>query len=245
MDCETIRDELSDYVDGTLAADRVNVIDAHLSTCDACTALVRDLDRIRTAAGQLGPIEPPGHLWLEIAGRIQLEAAAPVRRAAAPATRHPMWQWVGLAAALVVITLGVYAIQRMATPAAPTVAGTDGNPAAPATVETVQDELAQAAAHYEKAIAALEAITKNNDGTMDPAIAAAVQKNLATIDQAIADGRAAVQTNPDSEAARDSLFEAFRRKVGVLQATVALMNEMRKGDQGGAARVAAGLGRKS
>ena len=57
--------------------------------------------------------------------------------------------------------------------------------------------------------------------------------------------REALNVNPGSEPARDSLFEALRQKVGVLQATVTLMNEMRKGNQDGAARVAAGLGRKS
>jgi hypothetical protein len=70
-----------------------------------------------------------------------------------------------------------------------------------------------------------------------------LQKNLSTIDRAIADSRAALNTNPESEPARDSLFEALRRKVGVLQATVTLMNEMRNGNQDGAARAAAGIGK--
>ena len=80
---------------------------------------------------------------------------------------------------------------------------------------------------------------------MDPALAATLEKNLTTIDHAIAESREALNVDPASEPARDSLFEALRQKVGVLQATVTLMNEMRKGNQDGAARIAAGLGRKS
>ena len=99
--------------------------------------------------------------------------------------------------------------------------------------------------HYENAIAKLEALTKNNDGAIDPAMADMLQKNLAVVDQAIAESRVALQSNPESEPARESLFEALRRKVGVLQATVTLMNQMRQGNPAGAAGAAAGLGRKS
>ena len=255
MECQEVRGQLSELVDGELSPDRQEAIRRHLASCAACAGLARDLDRLRTAARQLGPIDPPSHLWLEIAGQMRLEQpapAAPSAAQAASARRHPMWQWVGLAAALVLITLTVYVARHVPAPGAqpaapgpaPAVAAT-GNAAPAGSVETFQDELKQAEAHYEKAIAELEAIRTNNDGSMDPAIAAEVTKNLATIDRAIADSRAALTTNPESEPARDSLFDALRRKVGVLQATVALMNEMRKGNQEGAARAAAGLGRKS
>ncbi len=49
--------------------------------------------------------------------------------------------------------------------------------------------------------------------------------------------------SPESQPARTSLFEALRNKVNLLQHTVVLMNEMRKGDAGGAAEAAAGLGK--
>jgi hypothetical protein len=119
------------------------------------------------------------------------------------------------------------------------IATTPGNVPSTGSVETLERELTQAEEHYGNAIAELEAITKNGDGSIDPSVAATVQKNLATID------RAALTDHPESVPARDSLFEALRRKVGVLQATVMLMNEMRKGNQEGAARVAPGLGKKS
>ena len=99
--------------------------------------------------------------------------------------------------------------------------------------------------HYDNAITKLEALTKGNSGAIDPVLAATLQKNLAVVDAAIAESRVAVTNNPDSESARESLFEALRRKVGVLQATVTLMNQMRQGDPAGAAESAAGLGRKS
>ena len=57
------------------------------------------------------------------------------------------------------------------------------------------------------------------------------------IDEAISESRAALQSEPQSESAQESLFTALRRKVALLQETLALINEMRTGDQDGAARI--------
>ena len=45
------------------------------------------------------------------------------------------------------------------------------------------------------------------------------------------------EAQPDSRLAQESLFDAFRRKVALLQDTIALMNEMRKGNEAGTARI--------
>ena len=60
------------------------------------------------------------------------------------------------------------------------------------------------------------------------------------IDQAIAESRAALKAEPQSTPARNHLFEALRQKVLVLQETVALMNEMRRGNSAGAAQIIGG-----
>jgi hypothetical protein len=67
-----------------------------------------------------------------------------------------------------------------------------------------------------------------------------LEKNPPVIDQAIAESRSALQSEPQSAPARDSLFEALRQKVNLLQDTIALMNEMRKGNSAGAAQIVDG-----
>ncbi len=180
-----------------------------------------------------------------MAGQVRLDERAPApdspRRAAPP--RTALAQWIGLAAALALITVGAYYFARVEPSPAPL--ATAGNVPAPGTVEGVAAELDLATAHYEKAIAQLEAMTTADAGTLDPAVAQTLRQNIQTIDQAIAESRGALTQDPGSEPARDSLFEALRRKVTVLQATVTLMNEMRKGNQAGAAAAAAAVGRKS
>jgi hypothetical protein len=72
-----------------------------------------------------------------------------------------------------------------------------------------------------------------------------LSQNMKTISAAISESRSALVLNPGNGPARDSLFEALHRKVVVLQATVNLMNEMRKGNQVGAIEAAAAFGKKS
>ena len=80
------------------------------------------------------------------------------------------------------------------------------------------------------------------DGNCLNCVAAAkLASSMGVIDKAITESRAALVAQPASRVAQQSLFDAFRRKVALLQDTIALMNELRKGDQAGAARDASGL----
>jgi len=242
--CEDIQPRLGDLVDGTLDAVDCDAVAAHVRGCNRCAGLVRDFEELRRAAQGLGPIDPPAHVWLEIAGQLRQATPQPAAAAAPSARGAAVWQWAGLAAALVVITTGAYVFLRLerAAPAKPPTPAADS---ATGSVQVFADELTEAMTHYEKAIAELEVITKTNNGSLDPTLAAALQKNLLVIDGAIAESRTAFTRDPTSLPARDSLLEALQRKVSVLQETVALMNEIRKGDQAGAAQVAAGLQKKS
>jgi len=80
-------------------------------------------------------------------------------------------------------------------------------------------------------------VARARDVPLDPEVLATLRKNLDLIDGAIDESRAALRSQPGSRVAQESLFDAFRRKVALLQDTIALMNEMRKGDEAGAARI--------
>ena len=109
--------------------------------------------------------------------------------------------------------------------------------------QSVEVELQQAEEHYQKAISGMERIANAEKSALDPNTAATLQKNLALVDQAISESRAALRAQPASEPAQGSLLENFKAKIALLQDTVALINEMRKGDQAGTARVVSGLKR--
>ena len=115
-------------------------------------------------------------------------------------------------------------------------------------VQSVEAEFRLAEQHYQNAIAKLEQAARLDQAQPPDHDAPSIrrprrcsQKNLQVIDQAIAESRAALRSEPQSAPARDSLFEALRRKVSLLQDTIALMNEMRKGNAAGAAQIVDGV----
>jgi hypothetical protein len=244
--CRDVEPQLSQLVDGLLPDASVQaLVREHLESCANCRGVLQDLERLRRASRGLGPIAPPDHVWLEVAGQVRLEEhrPAPLLHRPAPAARSAVLQWAGLAAALLVVTTAAYFAARPGTAPDGLTAGGNARPAG--TVEAVAEQLSMATNHYDKAILELEALAKSDAGGLDPAVAKTLQQNIQTIDQAIAESRTALTQDPGSEPARESLFEALRRKVVVLQATVTLMNEMRKGNPAGAAEAAAAFGKKS
>lgn len=252
MTCADVERHLSALIDQSLDANTQALVTQHLDTCTSCTGLRVDLERVQAAARTLGPIQPPDHLWLEIAGRIRLEqpstplATAPVPRRTTVSTRSESWQWLAVAAALLLVTTAVYFASKPQGLTDSTSSTTASNVAAPPTVETVDETLRRAEAEYERAISQLEALVKAGDPSVSPETVATLQRSVTTIDQAIAESRAALTDNPTNQPARTSLFDALRSKVNLLQTTVVLMNEMRQGDAAGAAETAsAGRGKTS
>jgi hypothetical protein len=234
--CERYRDAIHELVDGTLGPLRRAELEQHLDLCDDCRALADDLLTIRRATDALDQPVPPDRVWLQVAGRLRQEgriAAAPV---AQPRSRHIAI--LALAASLAIaVGASLYVLWPARTPQQQTATG-NAQPVDP--VQSISQEFELAEQHYQNAITKLEQAAKSDDGTIDAQTAAIVQKNLQLIDQAIAESRAALNTEPQSAPARDSLFDALKRKVMLLQDTIALMNQMRKGDAAGAAQLIEG-----
>jgi anti-sigma factor RsiW len=239
MTCDRCQSLVDDYVDGTLADEERESLEAHLVECDACRATAQDLAAIRRGARDLERHVPPARVWTQLAASLESERQRGRSRAG-----WFEWRPLAIAATLLVLAGGsAWLILRPASSPAPaSVAGAPAAPAAdPELVQSVETELRLAEEHYQKAIAGLEQITRTESAALDPQVAAVLQKNLEVIDHAIGESRAALQTQPTSEVAQESLFEALRNKVSLLQDTVVLINEMRKGNPEGTARAVSGL----
>lgn len=228
------------YVDGELDPPEERGVERHLEGCPACRGLVADLRTLRAAAFTLDRREPPADLFARIQARVEAEPV-PVRRLAWPNTRSAWATWLGAAAALLIATtLGLAPLFR---PSAGPDAGASSAPDRAALVDSVQADLEAAEQHYDRAIQGLEQIARSETGDLDPQVAAVLQKNLQVVDQAIDESRAALKTQPASAPAQEGLFEAMRTKVALLQQTVELINEMRKGNQAEAGRLMQDLSR--
>ncbi len=245
MSCSDYSDAIAELVDGALDPARQRALERHAEGCAACRALVADLKSIQAAAFTLDRVALPAHVWDAIRTRVAAEPAPETRGArliAWPRSRAAIGVWVGAAAALFLATaVGIYPLVRPLDPHS-TDRIAEGDAAETGdVVATVEAELQAAEEHYDRAIQGLEQIARSDSGALDPQVAAVLQKNLQVIDQAIGESRSALQTQPASPDAQGSLFDAMRSKVALLQQTVELINEMRKGNQAEAGRLIRGL----
>jgi anti-sigma factor RsiW len=259
---------LNELVDGTLKPAQRSEAERHLATCTECRAMVAELRELRRAVESLEPRDLPAHVWPRIERAIRLEheiargfqpadrradaseaaqASGKDRRGVLTRVKDGRFLWPGLAAAAAIVlatSLTLRLVHRESSAERPGAGGvaqtTDGTD----TAQAVEAELRQASEHYERAIKGLEQIANAEQGSLDPQTAATLRKNLAVIDQAISESRAALHSQPNSEPAQQSLIDSFKTKIALLQDTVALINEMRKGNEAGAARIVSGLKQK-
>jgi anti-sigma factor RsiW len=246
MTCQDFSDAIAEFVDGSLDPAAQRDLERHVEGCPACRALVADLKSIQAAAFTLDRVELPPHLLPALHARLAEEPAPTRGRLVAfPASRAARIAWLSAAAALMAITTaGILSLTRPEVPHAddPVASATPAPTTDPdAAVASVQAELQLATEHYERAIQQLEQIARSDDGALDPQVAAVFQRNLQVIDQAIGESRAALQTQPASADVQESLFDAMKSKVALLQQTVELINEMRKGNAAEAGRLIQGL----
>jgi hypothetical protein len=252
MDCIDFAEAISALADGTLdPADRPR-IEAHIEVCADCRRLLDDLRALRREATAL-PGEPlPASLWPRVAARLRDQGVRGADTAMGRG-RTAYWHWAAVAALLLIAVGAGLLVTWSRRPPAPaaTTAGQShedpgvrttsaGNAGSPASVQGIEMELRMAEEHYEKAISGLEQVANSDQNALDPQVASTVKRNLEVIDQAISESRTALKAEPQNQPARESLFEALRRKIVLLQDTIALMNEMRKGNQAGAAQIVEG-----
>jgi Putative zinc-finger len=242
MRCGRFREVIQELVDGTLGPIRAAELQQHLDECPSCRALANDLRRIRDAAGALDNLQPRDHVWLQIAGRLRQEGRVQDQPAPPPSRAH-QYVWLGIAAALL-LTVGASLLMLLPRgDQNPTTAAVTppGNAAPVDPVQSGVEDLRKAEQLLQSGIKKLKDGMGSGEQALPLAAAATLDRNLQILDQAIAESSAAVQQEPQNVAARNSLFDALQRKISLLQDTIALMNEMRKGNAAGAAQLAEGI----
>ena len=186
--------KLNEYVDGTLAARERATVEAHLADCASCQAAIVELRALLTAAAALPKSIPPQrNLWTAIETRIVPRATWNVQR---------WWRRGALAAAAVlVIALGVYRLLQPAT--------AHDRPAG--------QGWAAVQADFDRASDELELTLATERERLRPETVALLERNLAVIDAAIAESRAALARDPANGELRRFFAAASRQKVELLR----------------------------
>jgi anti-sigma factor RsiW len=218
-------DRLSDYLDGDLApGDRI-AVEAHLASCPECRATLVELRRLVTQARSLADRPVERDLWAGIADRIGTPAPRVLELSAHRPRRRLAFTIPQLAAAAVLFLAvggGAAALALRGTPAAapaPTLAApTTGLRAVPAGLPT------SAEISYDAAVRDLQATLDAGRSRLSPKTIAVLERNLAAIDEAIAEARTALAADPANAYLSAHLAASLQKKITLLQQASTLAN---------------------
>jgi hypothetical protein len=231
MNCTICQPLLSVYIDDSMSSPDRAAVEAHVRECADCRALAEDLRTIRLAARSLEPLIPPARVWHQLAA-----ATAAPTRVGWFRSGWLIWRPLTAVAMTAVIAAGLWRVGTLLGPAT-------ASRSAPLAVAAPDSAGVGVEEDFTLAIAQLEQVTSADRDVLDQETAGALNAGLTLIDDAISESRAALEAEPQSESAQESLFAALRRKVALLQETIALINEMRAGNQDGTARILSEINR--
>ncbi len=219
--------ELHDYLDGELDPTAVDAIESALD--DATRARLDSLRAARRALSEL-PTEaaPPSDLWPSIEARIASSSAResePIPLVT-PLAR-PTWTTGRqlLAASVVLLAIaGSYALgaARSGPAPAPTAVAERGGTGesmgeTPVEVPAAGPLSGDVILTIDRASEELEAVLREGASRLQPDTREILETSLATIDQAIAEARAALAADPGSPLVERRLVQALQFKLGVLR----------------------------
>jgi hypothetical protein len=192
MNCVELQESLAEVEDGSGVEQQ-----AHLRSCPACTALVKELDLIIAAAGELqGADEPSPRVWNSIEIALRQEGLIQPQRAGKPllpsfVARWGAARWLVPAAAMLLLAVGIY-VRRESQPQRLVQEASVTGPVSASDVDDA-DVMQEVATHA-------------------PTLKTQYEENLRQVNQSIRDAQGAVDENPNDEDARRSLMDAYQQK---------------------------------
>lgn len=237
MNCEKCQEQLSEYLDGTLAASRRALLSGHLADCADCAEARDELALIVGAARECRDelYTPPDSraMWLRISNVIEGERALRPAAAAAAATprRESPWSRVfrrrweltlpQMAAAVAAICVSVSFI---------TAVGVRGLVDAQTAREAQQQQAAAARPVVEGSypqgtylrqqqarISYLQQRVEQRKAAWNPRMRESFQRSLDVLDQAVVDSLDELKRNPHDEVSEETLNAALRDKLELLR----------------------------
>lgn len=226
-------DRLSAYIDDDLTAAEAAALERHLATCDECRVTLDELRQVLAEARTL-PQAGPGHdLWPGIAAAIAAERKqtdvlplnAARRRRLSLESRFSFSVPQLAAAAMILMSVGAGAVwwlsggagagTRTAAEASGVILHTATAPATDPRLVSTQPPADVDG--YDADIAALERALAGSRDRLDPATIEVVERSLDAIDQAIADARAALESDPANPHLQRQLESTMQKKLALLR----------------------------
>jgi hypothetical protein len=203
--CNEFFAQLDQWMDGERSASA----QSHARECPGCRGVVDDLKAIHHTARTMEDVAPPPQLWFSLRSQLMEEGLIRDERHARTSTIATWFDGV-LAAVPRPALAGAYLVALIAVGVALTA------PFRPPTCDPwmagMQDSTQPLSANLDSA----EQATMSSMLDSNPVVTASLHKNLAIVDNYIALCEKSVHEDPDSELARDYLYEAYQQKADLL-----------------------------
>lgn len=223
-------ERLSDYQDDELSPSEREACEAHLAQCATCRAALEEIQLVVTLARTDQELMPATDLWPGILARLGSTKAEPFavtefaarRWASARPAKHFSFTLPELALAaslLIAVSAGVAyvaagrALSRPASTDVPIQAVAE--PMMPPSADVAPANFADA--QFDRAVTDLERVLVEQRDELDPGTVMVIERNLAAIDAAIREARAALDADPANPFLNTHLAEARRRKLDLLR----------------------------
>lgn len=212
---------LSAYLDGDLSPEAATKVEAHVAGCPRCAATLAELRAVVDAADRLPDLPPERDLWPAIEARLSPRRARDRRAGVIPIRRRRVVLTVPqlLAAAIALVLFSASGIWLAL--------GGVGDPGtgslAPALLGPAGTARTVAFTEYDRVIADLEAEYRSRRDQLDPATVQVVERNLAIIDRAITEARAALAADPSSGFLSAHLAGTMRQKAELLRTAAGIV----------------------
>lgn len=216
MSCHEIEALLDEYVDEELSPDERLRVEHHLAGCSACRRATDEIRSLVDAASKLPrAISPVRDLYPGIRSRIERhDVATSADGAAVPVRRIP---WMALAASLLVVAIAGSTALWLRDGADRTPLGVTPTGDAMLAAHDGTDPLEAAVQEYAEAAEVLLASIEERRDRFSPETLSVLEKNLAIIDGAIEEVRAALETEPSSHGSTLVLAAMHEQKVELLR----------------------------
>ena len=232
-------DRLSEYHDGELSPAEQTACESHLTACAECRSVLAEIRGVVAMARNDGEQLPAANLWPGILAKIDSGSAEaePHNRSWGLASARPRRQvtfslpQLAMAATLLIAVSAAVAyvaagrstlqpvpvvfreapIQAMAEPV--------GAPSADVTPANFAD------AAFDRAVTDLERTLVEQRDELDPRTIVIIERNLAVIDEAIRQARAALDADPANTFLNSHLADARRRKLELLRRATSIAGD--------------------
>jgi hypothetical protein len=205
---------LNDLVDGVLSPSANAAAESHVRGCAVCTKALAGLRATVGAAHDLpGSVPPPDDLWSDVRTTIEARKVAHLPTGAGVSPTRGWWITPGrLAAAAVVLIAATASLTGvvMNSRSAAVVAPVEPSPTVSVSWQTSERAFQASVLELREQLEVLH-------DKLSPATIAIVERALATIDLAIAEGREALLRDPANAALSELLASNYRQKIELLR----------------------------